>query len=147
MKADSAIYNHQRAHHQLRDFAENSIQKYSQQRNFDYGNHNKNCVSGLSMAINRRIMSEWHVIKYILNIYSYEKIEKFIQEVCWRTYWKGYLEHHSSIWDDYVDDVKNLEPIKLNQLYNLLLRQYSLCQDKHKQTYSFSSVFLIYLPQ
>lgn len=122
MKADSEIYNHQRAHHQLRDFAENSIQKYSQQRNFDYGNHNKNCVSGLSMAINRRIMSEWHVIKYILNIYSYEKIEKFIQEVCWRTYWKGYLEHHSSIWDDYVDDVKNLEPIKLDQLYKNAIR-------------------------
>ena len=117
MKTDSAIHNHQRAHQQLRYFSENSIQKYSQQRNFDYGNDHKNCVSGLSMAINRRIISEWYVIKHILKVHPYEKVEKFVQEVCWRTYWKGYLEHHPSIWNDYIDNIKNLEFLKLNQSY------------------------------
>ena len=79
MKIDSTIYNHQRAQQQLSTFSENSIQKYSQQRNFDYGNNYKNGVSGLSMAINRRIISEWHVIKHVLKIHPYERIEKFIK--------------------------------------------------------------------
>ena len=122
MKIDSTIYNHQRAQQQLSTFSENSIQKYSQQRNFDYGNNYKNGVSGLSMAINRRIISEWHVIKHVLKIHPYERIEKFIQEVCWRTYWKGYLEHYPSIWDNYVNDVENLETLKLDQLYKSAVR-------------------------
>ena len=74
------------------------------------------------MAINRRIISEWHVIKHVLKIHPYERIEKFIQEVCWRTYWKGYLEHHPSIWDNYVNDVENLETLKLDQLYKNAIR-------------------------
>ena len=106
------LNSHYRAQKRLIYFTENIVQKYAQRRNFDFHNKEDNCVSGLSAAITHRIISEWDVAKHVLSLHPYIKVEKFIQEICWRTYWKGYLEHYPSIWFRYKDDVEKMQDHK-----------------------------------
>ena len=111
------LYRRYEAESRLQAFTDSLVHKYARYRNFDYGREEKNIVSGLSPAINRRIICEWEVVKCVLNTYSYESVEKFVQEICWRTYWKGYLEHYPDIWDNYLNDVKHMKDIKEGQKY------------------------------
>ena len=113
----STLYNRNEAESRLQNFTDNLVYKYAMYRNFDYGREEKNIVSGLSPAINRRIICEWEVVKCVLNTYSFDKVEKFVQEICWRTYWKGYLEHYPDIWANYLNDLKNMKDIKESQTY------------------------------
>lgn len=41
--------------------------------------------------------------------------EKFLQEVAWRTYWKGWLELRPSVWTDYLADLKRLVRVSTYQ--------------------------------
>jgi deoxyribodipyrimidine photo-lyase len=65
-------------------------------------------VSGLSPYIRHRLVSEAEVCRAVLDRHRFEAVEKFIQEVCWRTYWKGWLEMRPGIWDRYVEDCRRL---------------------------------------
>ena len=73
----------------LNNFVENNLSEYSKLRNFDYGPDHRSNISCLSPYITHGIISEKEVIKKSLNKFSFAKNEKFIQEVLWRTYWKG----------------------------------------------------------
>jgi hypothetical protein len=53
-------------------------------------------------------LSEEDVIKKTLSINSFTKTEKFIQEIYWRTYWKGWLEHRPDVYDDYLTEKNEL---------------------------------------
>ena len=117
MAFHSTLYKRNEAEIRLQNFTDSLVHKYATYRNFDYGHEEKNVVSGLSPAINRRIICEWEAVKCVLNTYSYKKVEKFVQEICWRTYWKGYLEHYPSIWANYLNDVKHMKDIKEDQTY------------------------------
>jgi deoxyribodipyrimidine photo-lyase len=46
-------------------------------------------------------LSEVEVLKSVLGAHSPQSAEKFIQEVFWRTYWKGWLELRPSVWANY----------------------------------------------
>ena len=81
----------------LDKFLADKVKRYGQMRNFDFGNIEKNFVSGLSPAINKRIISEHQIASKLLQNYKYTDVEKFIEQLCWRAYWKGYLEHYSQI--------------------------------------------------
>ncbi len=107
MEKYSFAHNHKTAEVQLRQFSKNKLKHYGRLRNFDFGNQKENFVSSLSPAITRRIINEKLIISHILKIFPYEKVEKFIQEICWRTYWKGYLEHYPTIWKHYVKNSIN----------------------------------------
>lgn len=74
---------------------------YAQYRNFDFGPDRRENVSILSPYIRRRILSEQAVLQQVLQHHSRKEAEKFIQEVFWRTYWKGWLELRPYIWRDY----------------------------------------------
>ena len=87
----------------LNYFVDNDILNYSSTRNYDFGPNKRNNVSMLSKFISHRIISEYDVINTALSKNSYPSIEKFIQEVFWRIYWKGWLEHRPSVWDDYYN--------------------------------------------
>ena len=63
-------------------------------------------------------MAEEYVIEQALSLYPFNKIEKFIQEILWRTYWKGWLQLRPKVWGDYKRD---LEKIKLNHDLNNIL--------------------------
>jgi hypothetical protein len=54
------------------------------------------------------IFNELEVIDKSLKKFSFAKNEKFIQEVLWRTYWKGWLELRPDVWSDYLIELSNL---------------------------------------
>ena len=75
----------------MNEFIENNLVNYSKLRNFDYGPDKRSNVSCLSPYITHGVISEVELIKKSLNKYSFVKNEKFIQEIMWRTFWKGWL--------------------------------------------------------
>ena len=102
----------------LNNFIENNLSEYSKLRNFDFGPENRSNVSCLSPYITHGIISEKEVINKSLNKLSFSKNEKFIQEVLWRTYWKGWLELRPNVWTDYLIELNKIrEDFKNNQNY------------------------------
>ena len=76
---------------------------YRDNRNYSYDlKNNRNTTSLLSPYIRYRLLSEEDIIKKTLSINPFTKTEKFIQEIYWRTYWKGWLEHRPDVYDDYL---------------------------------------------
>jgi len=96
----------------LKEFSENHLSNYAKSRNFDYGPSKRDNVSNLSKYITHRIIDEQEVIQTAHSKFAYIKIEKFIQEVFWRTYWKGWLEMRPRVWTSYIEDLKQLEKQK-----------------------------------
>ena len=90
----------------LNNFIENGLENYSKLRNFDYGPENRSNTSCLSPYISHGIINETEIIQKSLEKYSFSKNEKFIQEVLWRTYWKGWLELRPNVWLDFLNDLK-----------------------------------------
>ena len=102
----------------LDKFVDQNLLEYSRLRNFDYGPNNRSNISCLSPYITHGVISELEVIKKSLNKFSFIKNEKFIQEVLWRTYWKGWLELRPSVWTDYLNELKKMrEEFKDNSNY------------------------------
>jgi len=102
----------------LNDFVENNLSEYSKLRNFDFGPENRTNISGLSPYITHGVVNEKEVIEKSLNKFSFSKNEKFIQEVLWRTYWKGWLELRPNVWADYLVELNKIrEDFKNNKNY------------------------------
>ena len=102
----------------LNNFVEQNLFEYSRLRNFDYGPNNRSNISSLSPYITHGVISELEVINKSLNKFSFSKNEKFIQEVLWRTYWKGWLELRPAVWTDYLNELKKIrEDFKDNADY------------------------------
>ena len=102
----------------LNTFVEKNLEEYSRLRNFDFGPNRRSNTSCLSPYITHGVINEKEVISKSLERFSFSKNEKFIQEVLWRTYWKGWLELRSGVWDDYLLDLKRIkEEFKDNKSY------------------------------
>ena len=103
----------------LDHFIENEIANYNFKRNFDLGPKKRENVSCLSPYITHRLINEYETVKIVLKKYPYQKVEKYIQEVFWRVYWKGWLELRPKVWTDFVEDLKIIEDDeKLDQAKN-----------------------------
>ncbi len=80
---------------------------YSKQRNHDEGWDDasgpqvRRNVSGLSPWLARRTLTEAEVVAAAVAAHGRSSATKFIEEVMWRTYWKGWLAQRPSVWDDY----------------------------------------------
>ena len=98
---------YEQAKDKLNNFIKNDILNYSKNRNYDYGPKNRSNVSHLSKYITHRVLNEYDVINLALSEYSLTKIEKYVQEVFWRVYWKGWLEHRPQVWSDYYEYSNN----------------------------------------
>ena len=102
----------------LDDFIENNILGYTKLRNFDFGIQNRKNISCLSPYVSHGIISEIEIINKVLKKYLFNKTEKFIQEVLWRIYWRGWLELRPMVWNDYLIKLKVLnEEYKANNNY------------------------------
>lgn len=75
--------------------------RYTEGRNFDRGPGRHDEVSTLSPWIRRRLVTEAEVVAAALAAHGPEAASKFIEEVCWRGYFKGWLEHRPPVWDSY----------------------------------------------
>tara|TARA_B110000483_G_scaffold1446_1_gene1670 strand:- start:777 stop:2033 length:1257 start_codon:yes stop_codon:yes gene_type:complete len=82
----------------LKEFAPLAGETYSNERNFDFSSTKKNSVSALSPWIKHRLITEEEVLIEILKYHSPHSAMKFIQEVFWRGYFKGWLEQHPTVW-------------------------------------------------
>lgn len=85
----------------LQAFLPNSGSRYASERNHDGGPDARDNVSMLSPYLRHRLLTEAEVIAAVRQRFAFSSAEKFIQEVCWRTYWKGWLELHPQIWSRY----------------------------------------------
>ncbi|MDC1330546.1 DNA photolyase [Pelagibacteraceae bacterium] len=102
----------------LINFIEQNLSDYSKLRNFDFGPDNRSNISCLSPYITHGIINELEVVDKSLNKFSFAKNEKFIQEVLWRVYWKGWLELRPNVWSDYLLELgKVKDQFKNNQNY------------------------------
>ena len=86
------------------NFVSNNLSTYQGLRNYDYGPEKRDNVSCLSPFITHRLILEQELIKRSLDFYPFAKIEKFIQEIYWRTYWKGWLELRPAVWEDFISE-------------------------------------------
>jgi deoxyribodipyrimidine photo-lyase len=115
----SFVTSRQEALDKLALFNDQFIQDYSAKRNFDLGPSERNNVSCLSPYITHRLITEYEVVKKVLAKHSFAKVDKYIQEVFWRVYWKGWLELRPKVWEDFLKDLKHLT---LDQNYELAIQ-------------------------
>ncbi len=92
----------------LSTFASNAGSRYTKSRNFDFGPGRHGNVSMLSPYVRHRLVLEQELLEAALEQHSASAAEKFIQEVFWRTYFKGWLEHRPQVWKDYRKEVSRL---------------------------------------
>ncbi|MGB0743983.1 MAG: FAD-binding domain-containing protein [Opitutales bacterium] len=81
---------------------------YAAGRNYDNGPGKSSTVSRLSPWIRNRVLPEWELLEAVLERHSPSAASKFIDEVCWRTYWKGWLQLRPGIWQDYLGASRTL---------------------------------------
>ncbi|MDC0363915.1 DNA photolyase [Candidatus Pelagibacter sp.] len=93
----------------LNNFVENNLSDYSKLRNFDFGPNNRTNISCLSPYITHGVINELELIDKSLKKFSFTKNEKFIQEVLWRVYWKGWLELRPNVWSDYLIELDKIK--------------------------------------
>ena len=86
----------------LAQFVPRAGQTYAFGRNTDPGPDRPGAVSRLSPALRYRLITEQDVVASVLARHSFAAAEKFVQEVCWRTYWKGWLEMRPDAWRRFV---------------------------------------------
>ena len=86
----------------LARFVPKAASTYAKQRNYDFGPEQHVAVSTLSPYLRHRLITEDEVLKAVLTRHSLQSAEKFVQEVFWRTYWKGWLEMRPSVWAAYL---------------------------------------------
>jgi len=102
----------------LDDFIENNILDYTKSRNFDFGIENRKNTSCLSPYVSHGVISETEIINKVLKKHLFNKTDKFIQEVLWRIYWRGWIELRPMVWNDYLIKLKDLnKKYKTNENY------------------------------
>ena len=82
----------------LEAFLPRAGRDYASLRNLDLPGHPH--VSALSPWLRHRLVTEAEVIDATLRAHP-QGAEKFLAEVWWRTYWKGWLELRPGVWADY----------------------------------------------
>ena len=101
MSATGNEPNRAAALRRLQDFVPRAGKLYEKSRNFDFGPERRGNVSRLSPYLRHRLVLEDEVLEGVLQQHSSSAADKFIQEVFWRAYFKGWLEQHPSVWSDY----------------------------------------------
>ena len=88
---------------------EKKASHYSSQRNYVVPGHIN--VSRLSPAIRHRLITEEEVIRHFTHRYAFSTVEKFVQEVYWRRYWKSWLSLRPQVWTEYLNDLEPLAAV------------------------------------
>ncbi len=91
----------------LSDFVPKAGKDYTSKRNYDLPEHPH--VSRLSPYVRHRLVTEPEVLTSVLGRYSATTAEKFVQEVFWRSYFKGWMEMRPTVWSAYRADVTRLQ--------------------------------------
>ena len=101
------------------DWMPNAASSYQSSRNYDLDG--KQTTSRLSESISAGILSEMDVIDCAKRFNISMKNNKFIEEIFWRVYFRGYFETHPSVWKYYTKNL-NSHFQKLPKYYDIALR-------------------------
>lgn len=93
----------------LAEFVPLAGRAYAARRNHDGGPDGRATTSLLSPAIRRRLVSEHEVAAAAIAAHGFGGAEKFVQEICWRTYWVGWLQQRPEIFTRWQADVVRME--------------------------------------
>lgn len=85
-------------------FVPHAGRAYAEGRNSDPGPGQPTAVSQLSPWLRYRLLSEQEVCAAVLAQHSLAAAEKYVQEVLWRTYWKGWLEMRPGTWTRFLQE-------------------------------------------
>jgi len=85
----------------VRSFVPHMGSRYAGSRNYDRGPDGHTAVSTLSPYLRRRLVLEQDVVAAAIGEHGLSGAEKFVQEVLWRGYFKGWLECRPGIWRSY----------------------------------------------
>ncbi len=99
-----AVATRAEALRRLADFVPRAGRHYAEGRNADHGPQARSNVSQLSPYLRYRLLTEYEIIAAVLARHSGQSCEKFVQEVLWRTYWKGWLEMRPEVWARFIAD-------------------------------------------
>jgi hypothetical protein len=88
----------------LAAFVPNAGRRYVAERNRDPGPGLRDNVSMLSPYIRHRVLTEHEVLAAVMRQHSPQTAGKFIQEVFWRTYWKGWLQMRPQVWQAFLEE-------------------------------------------
>jgi deoxyribodipyrimidine photo-lyase len=80
--------------------------RYAAERNYVRTGHDS--VSRISPWVQKRLLLESEVVAAARVRWPFLAVEKFVQEVYWRTYWKGWLEQRPAAWTRWVEVVPRL---------------------------------------
>ena len=80
--------------------------RYAAERNFVRPGNDH--VARLSPWLQKRLILEEEVVAAARERWSFPEVEKFVQEVYWRTYWKGWLEQRPAAWSRWHESVPRL---------------------------------------
>ena len=88
----------------LDTFAPAMGRRYAAGRNHDHGRAGEwpSNVSALSPYLRHRLVEEQEVLARALADHGPDKAEKFVSEVLWRGYFRGWLEQRPAVWDRYL---------------------------------------------
>lgn len=87
----------------LAQFVPRAGDQYASGRNTDYGPCQPATVSRLSPYLRYRLITEQETLQQVLGQHSLTAAERFVQEVLWRNYWKGWLEMRPSVWRRFLE--------------------------------------------
>ncbi len=86
----------------LAEFLPHAGSAYASGRNMDHGPDHPGAVSRLSPYVRHRLVTERDIVAGVMARHHSDAAEKFLQEVFWRTYWKGWLEMRPAVWSRFV---------------------------------------------
>jgi deoxyribodipyrimidine photo-lyase len=78
-------------------FVPASGRSYAATRNYDFGPDRRENVSLLSPYLRHRLITEAEVVARVCAAHGPAEVDKFIQEVVWRAYWRGWLQTHPTL--------------------------------------------------
>ena len=79
---------------------------YQETRNHDYGPDRRSNTSVLSPFVAHRLITEQELVQDAIARHGENGAYKFVSEVYWRTYFKGWLESRPSVWTRYQRQVE-----------------------------------------
>jgi deoxyribodipyrimidine photo-lyase len=90
----------------LERFLPSAGRRYAQTRNTDYGPDRRFNTSCLSPYLSRRILLEEEVARAAIEAHGASGEDKFVAEIFWRTYFKGWLELRPHVWSLYREAIE-----------------------------------------
>ena len=103
------ILSRENAYKALVEWIPNARSQYASNRNYDI---DRNTTSRLSSFISSGLLSEEDILQCANDIGIPSKNNKFMEEIFWRIYFRGFLENRPSIWNSYISDLKKLDDQK-----------------------------------